>query len=341
MLSASSELDPSVAQSNAVVDQYSATAEQEYLAPVQTELQSAPEMFLMEPAASSSTVGVDATAAGSSMGMFTGVLESASDGVATDSQQILGEAQTFETTTSTDSDSSVGTGTSDSGSTSLFGEDADLQSFANTLTSSAFGSFGAASGTSSISSTSSSTSTTSGTTSSGMSVFAGGGTSSPGGSSTSGSAVQSDESDELWVFDDAAVGTFVGRVVLRADGALATSYSIGALNDAASIFTGTFFSVDANGDVTTTALLAPLVGNEGYLVIQATSGAVTVDYSFLVTIVPQLSEPGYPDPPQILDTFTPSEVTPSGTVIGTASILVGGVVADVYSRADSSMAYDF
>ncbi|MFM9962006.1 MAG: cadherin repeat domain-containing protein [Planctomycetaceae bacterium] len=340
MLSASTELDESVAQSTEVVDQYSA-AQQEYLAPVQAELQSALEAFLMATATSSSTVGVDDTSSGSLLETYGSALESTADSVATDSQQAFEEAQSTETPTATSGEvaTPIESGSSDTTSTSLFDDDADLPSFADTLASSAFGTSGATSGTSGTSGTGATP-----TTSSSYAIASGTTTTSTGGGSgvsTVGSAVQGDESDELWVFDDAAVGTFVGRVVLTADGLPATSYSIGALNDPASIFTGTFFSVDANGDVTTTASLAPLVGNEGYLVIQATHGTVTEDYSFLVTVIPRLSEPGYLAPAQSLDTFYPSETTPSGTVIGTVSILVGGVIADVYERADASMAYDF
>ncbi len=50
MLSASEDLDATVTQSDAVVDQYSTAAEQQYLDPVQSELQATLDSFISETA---------------------------------------------------------------------------------------------------------------------------------------------------------------------------------------------------------------------------------------------------------------------------------------------------
>ena len=194
MLSGTDDVDATVSQSNAVVDQYSATAEQQYLAPMQDDLQAALDDFIADTAASTSSIGMEQSTSESSLGVFAGVLESASTTVTTDSQQLLDNAQTSDSQASGSVSSAVGTGTSNSGSTSLFDQNANLQSFAANLAPSAFGAFGTIGGTGTTSSSGGDYGSTSG---SGGST-AGSGTTSGGttsGSSTSGSSTSgSDDS---------------------------------------------------------------------------------------------------------------------------------------------------
>ncbi len=190
MLSVTGGMDAAVTQSNAVVQQYSAVAEQQYLAPVQSELETALNSFIAETAASTSIVGVDQTSADTSLGVLAGAFGTTSAIVTTESQQVLGDAQSSTTQTSSTVDLAVGSGSSasTSTSTSLFDQGTDLQSVADSLGTSAFGTFGASSGT-----TAGTGSQTVGTT---PSSGAGDSTSTSSGDSTSTSGSDSDTSGD-------------------------------------------------------------------------------------------------------------------------------------------------
>lgn len=182
MLTTSADVEATIDSSNQVVDQYSQQVQQEYLAPAQTELEASLSAFMADTSALSSSSSLSSEQSPTPIDSYWATFGMSDVDPTAGSQEYLADAQAS-TSQSSDSTTDAGTSASDSGSTSLFEQDANLQSYAQSLVQSAFGDSTTSSSSDGTSSSFSEGSESS-TTDSSSSSDDGGGTSSDTGSSS-------------------------------------------------------------------------------------------------------------------------------------------------------------
>lgn len=142
--------------------------------------------------------------------------------------------------------------------------------------------------------------------------------------------------DLLIVINDAAAGTFVGRVEHDLPSGRPTTFSIIGGN------TEGAFSIDANGDISTTVALDAITEPirelplPFMLDVEVSNGIESEVFCAPILVQPRFGEPGFSS---ASSGFTPDfsipESTSPGTLIGTLSILVSlsGTTADQYEMA--------